>query len=47
MDISGLWRLFFLTGLPEVYLAAKEEEQPPEEPSVPAFGRERDEENML
>lgn len=27
MDESGLWRLFFLTGLPEVYLAIRGGEQ--------------------
>lgn len=41
MDEAGLWRLFFLTGLPEVYLAAKGEEgarQAAEyEPALTAF----------
>lgn len=27
MDQAGLWRLFFLTGLPEAYLALRGEEQ--------------------
>lgn len=41
MDEVGLWRLFFLTGLPEAYLAVKGEEgarQAAEyEPALTAF----------
>lgn len=36
MTNGGLWRLFFLTGLPEVYLALRAEEIRPA--AVPAFG---------
>lgn len=41
MDESGLWRLFFLTGLPEVWLAlrgqAQEREAEREMPALSAF----------
>ena len=40
MDEEGLWRLFFLTGLPEAWLALREnvEQQRPEyEPAMTAF----------
>lgn len=41
MDEAGLWRLFFATGLPEAYLAAKgeaRERQAAEyEPALTAF----------
>ena len=41
MREEGLWKLFFLTGLPEVYLELKthrqKPEQPGEEPAVTAF----------
>ena len=42
MDETGLWRLFFLTGLPEVYLVMKRG-QPSEQKTlqpVPAFAPE-------
>ena len=43
MDEDGLWKLFFATGLPEVYLTlaglrAEREEEPL---ARPAFGEER------
>ena len=40
MDESGLWSLFFATGLPEVYLALRGqrmEEERREPPAIPAF----------
>lgn len=41
MDETGLWRLFFATGLPEAYLAARraaqERAQPWGEPAKTAF----------
>ncbi len=41
MGEEGLWKLFFLTGLPEVYLELKvrrdRPDRPGEEPAVTAF----------
>ena len=37
MDESGLWNLFFATGLPEAYLAIREWEEEREAPALPAF----------
>lgn len=40
MDQAGLWRLFFLTGLPEAWLAVREghreQDAPEREPAIPA-----------
>ena len=42
MEEAGLWRLFFATGLPQVYLALRgveqERQQPVREPAMTAFG---------
>ena len=38
MENPGLWRLFFLTGLPEAWLALRGEAEEQEEPAVTAFG---------
>lgn len=42
MEESGLWRLFFATGLPQVYLALRglqeEQEHMAQEPAMTAFG---------
>ena len=38
MENPGLWRLFFLTGLPEVWLALRGEQEEQEAPAVTAFG---------
>lgn len=41
MDEEGLWRLFFLTGLPEAWLALRgageERPMPEREPAMTAF----------
>jgi len=50
MDEQGLWRLFFLTGLPEVYLALKGQEQEREQRSqwaISAFAPKPNKENMV
>lgn len=44
MENPGLWRLFFLTGLPEAWLALRGEAEEQEEPAVPAFGPQKAEE---
>jgi hypothetical protein len=38
MENPGLWRLFFLPGLPEAWLALRGEQEEQEEPAVTAFG---------
>jgi len=50
MNEWGLWRLFFLTGLPEAYLALKGQEQEREQHTqwaVPAFAPEPKDGNMV
>ena len=49
MDEEGLWRLFFLTGLPEVYLAFRGEQQEKQQTqlAVPAFAPEPDKGEMV
>ena len=46
MEESGLWRLFFATGLPQAYLALRgleeEREQLAEQPAMTAFGADRE-----
>lgn len=42
MDEQGLWRLFFATGSPLVWLAIRQERK--EERAVPAFMRKENEE---
>ena len=44
MENPGLWRLFFLTGLPEAWLALRGEAEEQEEPAVMAFGPQEAEE---
>ena len=50
MNEQGLWQLFFLTGLPEVYLALQGQAQEKEQNSrlaLPAFAPEKQEGNMV
>ena len=49
MEESGLWRLFFLTGLPEVWLAIRgqEEEKRREEMAMTAFSAYQREEKQV
>ena len=49
MDEGGLWRLFILTGLPEVYLAFRGEQQErvQTQPAIPAFVPEPDQGEMV
>ena len=49
MDEGVLWRLFFLTGLPEAYLALRGEQQETKQtqPAVPAFAPEPDKGKMV
>ena len=49
MDEGELWRLFFLTGLPEAYLALRGEQQETQQTHlvVPAFAPEPDKREMV
>lgn len=49
MDEAGLWRLFFLTGLPEAYLALRGEQQERQQTqlAVPAFAPDPGKGNMV